>query len=96
LFVTNLPFSIDDAGLSKLFDGLNLTTAHVVRKRNQRSKGFGFVEFANEADQKKALTAMDKKDVEGREIVVKVALTEDKAAAVAAAAAAPPAAEKKN
>lgn len=76
LFVTNLPFSVDDAGLSKLFAEFNAKSSHVVRKRNDRSKGFGFVEFNNAEDQQKALAAMDKKAIDGRSIVVKVALTE--------------------
>jgi RNA recognition motif-containing protein len=80
LFVTNLPFSVDDAGLTKLFSEFNVKSAHVVRKRNDRSKGFGFVEFNNQDDQQKALAATDKKIVEGRQIVVKVALTEAPAA----------------
>jgi len=75
LFVANLPFSVDDAGLVKIFEGLNLKTAHVVRKRNERSKGFGFVEFHNQDDQQKALS-VNNKDVEGRPLIVKVALTE--------------------
>lgn len=81
LFVTNLPFSVDDAGLTKLFSEYGVKSAHVVRKRNDRSKGFGFVEFNSQEDQQKALTAVDKLKVEGREIVVKVALTELPAAA---------------
>jgi len=95
LFVANLPFSVDDAGLSEIFAGLNLKSAHVVRKRNNRSKGFGFVEFNNAEDQTKALQAVDKKKVQERELIVKAALTEVPAAAgekAAAPAAAAPAA----
>jgi RNA recognition motif-containing protein len=72
-----------------------------VTKRNGRSKGFGFVEFKNTEDQQKALAAVEKKQVQGRDLIVKVALTdqvhhEGKADAPAAApAAAAPAAEKK-
>jgi len=75
LFVANLPFSVDDSGLAKIFEGLNLKTAHVVRKRNERSKGFGFVEFNNAEDQHKAL-AVNNKEVDGRQLIVKIALTE--------------------
>lgn len=69
-------------------------------KRNGRSKGFGFVEFKNADDQQKALAAVEKKQVQGRELIVKVALTdqvhhEGAAAAAAAPAAAAPVAEKK-
>jgi len=85
LFVANLPFSVDDAGLSKIFEGLNLKAAHVVRKRNERSKGFGFVEFNNSEDQQKALS-VNNKEVEGRTLIVKVALTEAAQQAVTDAA----------
>jgi len=78
LFVANLPFSVDDAGLLDIFKEFNVAKAHVVRKRNNRSKGFGFVEFNNDADQQKALSAIDKKTVGDRELIVKVALTESK------------------
>jgi len=47
-----------------------------VKKRTGRSKGFGFIEFDNESDQQKALAALNNKEVEGRPIAVKVALTE--------------------
>jgi len=89
LFVANLPFSVDDSGLSEIFAGLNLKSAHVVRKRNNRSKGFGFVEFNNPEDQAKALQAVDKKKVQERELIVKAALTEAPAAAGEKAAVAP-------
>lgn len=99
LFVANLPFAVDDTGLAEIFAGLNLKSAHVVRKRNNRSKGFGFVEFNNADDQAKALQAVDKKKVQERELIVKAALTEapagEKAAAPAAAAAAPAASSPK-
>jgi len=78
LFVANLPFGLDDDGFAKVVVelGVKPKTAHVVKKRNGRSKGYGFVEFENEADQKKALDGLNKKVVEGRELSVKVALTE--------------------
>jgi len=76
LFVANLPFSITDEGLAQIFAGFNIKSAHVVRKHNDRSKGFGFVEFSNADDQQKALSSVDKKSVENRELSVKVALTE--------------------
>jgi len=92
LFVANLPFSVDDAGLSDIFKGHAVKTAHVVKKRNGRSKGFGFVEFDNEDAQVKAKNALDKVVVQERELILKIALTEnnkDGAAAAAAAADAP-------
>eukprot|EP01111_Echinosteliopsis_oligospora_P007090 TRINITY_DN216_c0_g1_i1.p1 TRINITY_DN216_c0_g1~~TRINITY_DN216_c0_g1_i1.p1 ORF type:complete len:307 (+),score=123.38 TRINITY_DN216_c0_g1_i1:113-1033(+) len=78
LFVANLPFTVDDAQLADLFKGLNIKAAHVVRKPNNtnKSKGFGFVEFNNQEEQQKALEAVNKKLVGGRELSVKVALAE--------------------
>jgi len=78
LFVANLPFSLDDDGFAKIVIelGLKPKSAHVVKKRNGRSKGYGFVEFEAEADQKKALDGLNKKSVDGRELSVKIALTE--------------------
>lgn len=79
LFVANLPFSLDDETFGKVFadDGLKFKSAHVVQKRNGRSKGFGFAEFDTEDDQKKALNALNNKKIQDRELIVKIALTED-------------------
>jgi len=79
LFVANLPFKMDDEQFAKVFKdaGLAYKSAHVVKnQRSGRSKGFGFVEFENEQDQQKALTTVNKKVVDERELVVKVALAE--------------------
>jgi len=95
LFVANLPFSVDDQGLTNLFKGLSLKSAHVVMKRNGRSKGFGFVEFNNEEDQRAGLQQVDQFDIEGRKVIVKVALTENTPPAVAAAGEAAPASPAK-
>jgi len=78
LFVANLPFGLDDEGFAKVVVDLNIKpkSAHVVKKRNGRSKGYGFIEFENEEDQKKALDGLNKKVVEERELSVKIALTE--------------------
>ncbi len=78
MFIANLPFSLDDAGFGKVFtdNGLKFKSAHVVQKRNGRSKGFGFAEFEGQEDQVKALETLNAKKVEERELIVKVALTE--------------------
>jgi len=83
LFIANLPFSLDDDGFAKVLkdNSLSFKSAHVVKKRSGRSKGFGFAEFDNESDQQKALNTLNKKPVEGRELIVKVALTDEANAA---------------
>ncbi|CAE6521159.1 unnamed protein product [Rhizoctonia solani] len=90
LFVANLAFSIDDARLKQIFTdaGINVVSARVVTRRwgARRSKGFGFVDVGNEEEQKKALahfapvestddtTPAAGKEIEGRQIAVKIAV----------------------
>ncbi|KIJ56559.1 hypothetical protein M422DRAFT_57267 [Sphaerobolus stellatus SS14] len=86
LFVANLGFNVDDNGLSEIFksNDINVVSARVVRKRwgnPRKSKGYGFVDVGSEEEQQKALAALQGKEVDGRELAVKVAFL---------AAAAPP------
>ncbi|KIK65449.1 hypothetical protein GYMLUDRAFT_70560 [Collybiopsis luxurians FD-317 M1] len=79
LFVANLGFNIDDAGLAALFTdaGIAVNSARIVRRRwghPRRSKGYGFVDVGNEDEQKKAIEALQGKDVGGRPIAVKIAV----------------------
>lgn len=74
LYVGNLPYSIDKDGLLALFSSYGdiVDAVVIVDKFTKRSKGFGFVEFADVAAAKKALE-LNEKEVEGRKIVVNVA-----------------------
>lgn len=74
LFVANLPFKVTNEDLSSIFKEYKVTSAHVVKLRNGRSKGFGFVEVENEDQQQKVLNELKNVVVEGRELVIKVAL----------------------
>lgn len=98
MFVANLPFSMDDEGFAKVFkdNTLAFKSAHVVKKKTGRSKGFGFAEFDNEKDQQAALAALNNKPVDGRELVVKVALIDEHAEKVEAAPAVSSKAEEKD
>lgn len=71
LFVGNLPYTIDDAGLAKLFAEVGeVISATVVKdKYSSRSRGFGFVEMEDEAAAK-AIETLNGKDVEDRKIIV--------------------------
>ena len=78
LYVGNLPFSVDNAKLAEVFsgiDGVEVVEAVVITdKFNEgRSKGFGFVTVADEAQAEKAIEAMNGQDVDGRKIVINVA-----------------------
>jgi len=55
VFVANLPFSVKDEDLKAFFKDNNAKTAHVVVTRNNRSRGYGFVDFEHEKDQKEAI-----------------------------------------
>lgn len=55
LFVRNLPFSTTDEELLKVFEAFKPVSANVVRSRQEKSFGYGFVVFSSEEDQKKGL-----------------------------------------
>jgi len=74
IFVGSLPWSITSDSLRELFAQFGeITEAILITDRDTgRSKGFGFVTFANADDAQKALD-MNGKEVEGRTIVVNLA-----------------------
>ncbi|CAL1702241.1 unnamed protein product [Somion occarium] len=79
LFVANLGFTIDDAGLAALFTDadVHVNSARIVRRRwgkPRKSKGYGFVDVGSEEEQKKAIELLQGKDVGGRPIAVKIAV----------------------
>lgn len=75
-----MPFSLDDDGLAAIFSeaGFTVVSARVVRRRwghPRRSKGYGFVDVGDEAEQQKAMDALQGKELEGgRAIAVKIAV----------------------
>jgi RNA recognition motif-containing protein len=71
LYVGNLPFSYDSASLSTLFARFGeVASAQVVTDRDTgRSRGFGFVEMADE-DARRAIEELDGSDVDGRRLTV--------------------------
>jgi len=76
VYVSNLPFSVDDKGLEEVFKGLKITRAYITKRRNGYSKGFGFVEFTSPEDQKKAIES-NGNEIGGRKIVVQAAFKVD-------------------
>ena len=75
LYVGNLPWSITNDSLKELFATYGkITEAIVITDRmSGRSKGFGFVTFADEVAAEKAAAEMNGKTVEERQIVINVA-----------------------
>jgi len=79
LFVANLGFNIEDDGLAALFTdaGIKVNSARIVRRRwgkPRKSKGYGFVDVGDEDEQKKAIEALEGKEIGGRAIAVKIAV----------------------
>jgi RNA recognition motif-containing protein len=72
LYVGNLSFDTTDQELEAAFsEHGEVASATVVRDRDtDRSRGFGFVEFAQEADAKTAKEAMNGQDLGGRALKV--------------------------
>ena len=72
LFVGNLPYSVDEAGLRDLFAELGeIASASIVTDRDTgRSRGFGFVEISSDAEALAAIEALNGKEVDGRRLTV--------------------------
>lgn len=77
LFVARLDYSVDSEELRTVFEEYgNVQSCSVVTDRETgRSRGFGFVEMADD-DANMAIRQLDQSELRGREMVVKIA--EDK------------------
>ena len=75
LYVGNLPWSMTNDSLREMFASYGEVVEAVIitDRMSGRSKGFGFVTFADEAAAEKAAAEMNGKTVEERQIVVNVA-----------------------
>ena len=75
LYVGNLPWGLNNDSLKELFAAYGEVVEAVVitDRMSGRSKGFGFVTFADEASAEKAVAEMHEKPVDGRNIIVNVA-----------------------
>jgi RNA recognition motif-containing protein len=75
LYVGNLPFSLEDADLNRLFGQAGtVTSARVVLDpATGRKRGFGFVEMSSEDEAQAAVNMFNGSEVEGRSIVVDIA-----------------------
>ena len=72
LYVGNLPYSVRDNDLEQAFGQFGaVTSAKVMMERDTgRSKGFGFVEMASDAEAQAAINGMNGQPLGGRSIVV--------------------------
>jgi RNA recognition motif-containing protein len=72
IYVGNLSWNLKDADLANLFAQYGeVTSAKIITdKFTGRSKGFGFVEMANDEQAQAAIAAMNGSAVDGRNVVV--------------------------
>jgi cold-inducible RNA-binding protein len=72
LYVGGLAYSVTEQALEALFAEYGkVISAVVIKDRdNGQSKGFGFVEMADDTEAKAAMAALNGKDVSGRSIMV--------------------------
>lgn len=75
LFIGSLAYSTTDDSLKAHFEQIGeVASARVITDRDTgRSKGFGFVEFVDEANNQKAVDQLDGKELDGRTISVGLA-----------------------
>ncbi|RYO81061.1 hypothetical protein DL766_010366 [Monosporascus sp. MC13-8B] len=88
VMVANLPYDLTEDQLKELFKAYEPSSAKIAlrpiprfmikklqaRGEPRKGRGFGFVTLASEEMQQKAVTEMNGKEIEGREIAVKVAI----------------------
>jgi len=88
VMVANLPYDLTEEKLKELFDAYSPVSAKIAlrpiprfmvkklqaRNEPRKGRGFGFVTLESEEQQTKAVEEMNGKEIEGREIAVKVAI----------------------
>ncbi|PQE03581.1 RNA recognition domain-containing protein [Rutstroemia sp. NJR-2017a BVV2] len=88
VMVANLPYDLAEDKLKELFEAYEPVSAKIAlrpiprfmvkklqaRGEPRKGRGFGFVTLASEEQQQKAVAEMNGKEIEGREIAVKVAI----------------------
>jgi len=88
VMVANLPYDLTEEKLKELFAPYEPSSAKIAlrpiprfmvkklqaRNEPRKGRGFGFVTLASEEQQQKAVQEMNGKEIEGREIAVKVAI----------------------
>ena len=75
LYVGNLSYSTNESRLQTLFGQAGtVTSVQIIKDRETgRSKGFGFVEMSSEEEAQKAISLLNGKEIDGRELRVNVA-----------------------
>ena len=82
IFIAGLSYNISDSDLTELFAEYGeVASARVISDRETgRSKGYGFVEMADEEAGNKAIAALNEAEVDGRKLAVSVARPKEESA----------------
>jgi len=72
IYVGNLPYSFADSDLEEAFapHGTVSRAQVILDRQTRRSRGFGFVEMADESEGKAAIEALNGAEINGRTLVV--------------------------
>ena len=72
LYVGNLSFNTTNQDLNELFGAVGtVESSNIIEDRETgRSRGFGFVEMASQAEGEAAISQLNGKEVDGRELKV--------------------------
>jgi RNA recognition motif-containing protein len=72
IYAGNLPWSLSEEDLREAFEAFGeVVSVKIIQdKFTGRSRGFGFVEMPNQEEGESAISALNGKDLKGREIVV--------------------------
>ena len=72
LYVGNLTYGVTDSDLQRMFEAHGtVQSAQVIMDRDTgRSKGFGFVEMGSDQEAQAAITALNGKEMDGRNLTV--------------------------
>jgi RNA recognition motif-containing protein len=82
IYLGNLPYNLSEDEITELFEGYGAVNSVklITDKFSGRSKGFGFIEMANDDEAKKAIDELNGTEIKGRNITVNQARekTEDR------------------
>ncbi len=75
LYVGNLSYTVSEDQLRELFSqaGEIKELTLILDRATGRTKGFGFVEYTNDADAEKAIQMFNNQELDGRRLTVNVA-----------------------
>lgn len=79
IYIGNVPYNATEEELGNLFAEYGKVTSVkiIINKHTGRSKGFGFVEMANDAEGQKAVESLDGHELNGRNLRVDKAKDRD-------------------